>query len=103
MLKYAFQLLSLKLMNFKNDIATRFFSKQDIGGAESINDLRDKEFSGKALTAEEKYALANFDKYRINILNSQEDEVQFHLQYRQIQVISNLGDWREFLKDEYSK
>ena len=103
MLKYAFQLVSLKLMNFKNDITTRFFSKQDIGGAESINDLRDKEFSGKALTAEEKYALANFDKYRINILNSQEDEVQFHLQYRQIQVISNLGDWREFLKDEYSK
>lgn len=90
-------------MNFKNDIATRFFSKQDIGGAESINDLRDKEFSGKTLTAEEKYALANFDKYRINILNSQEDEVQFHLQYRQIQVISNLGDWHEFLKDEYSK
>lgn len=103
MLKHSFQLISLKWMNFKNDIATRFFSKQDIGGAESINDLRDKEFSGKALTAEEKYALANFDKYRINILNSQEDEVQFHIQYRQIQVISNLGDWREFLKDEYSK
>ena len=90
-------------MNFKNDITTRFFSMQDIGGAESINDLRDKEFSGKALAAEEKYALANFDKYRINILNSQKDEEQFHLQYRQIQVISNLGDWREFLKDEYSK
>lgn len=90
-------------MDFKNDIAKRFFSKQDIGGAESINDLRDKEFSGKALTAEEKYALANFDKYRLNILNSQSDEEQFHLHYRQIQVISNLGDWREFIKDEYSK
>jgi hypothetical protein len=90
-------------MDFKNDIAKRFFSKQDIGGAESINDLRDKEFSGKTLTAEEKYALANFDKYRLNILNSQEDEEQFHLNYRQIQVISNLGDWREFIKDEYSK
>ena len=90
-------------MDFKNDIAKRFFSKQDIGGAESINDLRDKEFSGKSLTAEEKYALANFDKYRLNILNSQEDEEQFHLHYRQIQVISNLGDWREFIKDEYSK
>jgi hypothetical protein len=89
-------------MDFKNDIAKRFFSKQDIGGAESINDLRDKEFSGKSLTAEEKYALANFDKYRLNILNSQEDETQFHLHYRQIQVISNLGDWREFLKDEYN-
>ncbi len=90
-------------MDFKNDISKRIFSKQDIGGAESINDLRDKEFSGKSLSAEEKYALANFDKYRLNILNSQEDEAQFHLQYRQIQVISNLGDWREFLKDEYSK
>ena len=90
-------------MDFKNDIAKRFFSKQDIGGAESINDLRDKEFSGKSLTAEEKFALANFDKYRLSILNSQENEEQFHLQYRQIQVISNLGNWREFLKDEYSK
>ena len=90
-------------MDFKNDIAKRFFSKQDIGGAESINDLRDKEFSGNSLTAEEKFALANFDKYRLNILNSQENEEQFHLHYRQIQVISNLGDWREFLKDEYSK
>jgi hypothetical protein len=90
-------------MDFKNDIAKRFFSKQDIGGAESINDLRDKEFSGKSLTAEEKFALANFDRYRLNILNSQENEEQFHLQYRQIQVISNLGDWREFLKDDYSK
>ena len=90
-------------MDFKNDLAKRFFTKQDIGGAESINDLRDKEFSGKALSAEEKFALANFDRYRLKILNSQENEEQFHLQYRKIQVISNLGDWREFLKDEYSK
>lgn len=90
-------------MDFKNQIAKRFFSKQDIGGAESINDLRDKEFSGKSLSAEEKYALANFDTYRLNILNSQENDEQFHLSYRQIQVISNLGDWREFLKDEYTK
>ncbi len=90
-------------MDFKNDIAKRFFTKQDIGGAESINDLRDEEFSGKSLSAEEKYALATFDKYRLNILNSQENEEQFHLLYRQIQVISNLGDWREFLKDDYTK
>lgn len=90
-------------MSIKADIVKQFFSKQDIGGAESINDLRDKEFSGKALTAEEKYALANFDKYRLKILNSEVDEAQFHLNYRQIQVVSNLGDWREFLKDEYSK
>lgn len=90
-------------MEFKNTITNRFFTKQDIGGAESINDLRDKEFSGKSLTAEEKYALANFDKYRLSVLNSHEDEEKFHLLYRQIQVISNLGDWREFLKEEFSK
>ena len=90
-------------MDFKNNIVKHFFTKQDIGGTESINDLRDKEFSGKTLTAEEKFALANFDKYRLTILNSQENEEQFHLHYRQIQVISNLGDWREFLKDEYTQ
>jgi len=90
-------------MEFKNNTVSRFFTKQDIGGAESINDLRDKEFSGKSLTAEEKYALANFDKYRLSILNTQEDEEKFNLLYRQIQVISNLGDWREFLKEEFSK
>lgn len=103
MRRYSICFISLKLMDFKNDIAKRFFTKQEIGGAESINDLRDKEFSGKTLTAEEKFALANFDRYRLNILNSQENEEQFHINYRQIQVISNLGDWREFLKDEYSK
>ena len=90
-------------MDFKNDIAKRFFSKEDIGASESINDIRDKEFSGKKLSAEEKFALVNFDRYRLTILNAQENEEQFHLQYRQLQVISNLGDWREFLKDEYSK
>jgi hypothetical protein len=90
-------------MDFKNGISKRFFTKQEINGAESINDLRDKEFSGKHLSAEERYALANYDKYRIAILNSQPSEEQFHLHYRQLQVIANLGDWREFLKDEYTK
>jgi hypothetical protein len=90
-------------MEFKKDITTRFFTKKDIGGTESINDLRDKEFSGATLSAEEKFALANFDKYRLKVLNDQKDEEQFHLLYRQIQVISNLGDWREFLKEEFSK
>ena len=90
-------------MAYNKDITTRFFTKKDIGGAESINDLRDKEFSGSNLSADEKFALANFDKYRLTVLNAQKDEEQFHLLYRQIQVISNLGDWREFLKEEFSK
>jgi len=90
-------------MDFKNDIVQRFFSKQDISTTESINDLRDKQFSGKKLTAEERFALINFDKYRLTVLNAQDDEEKFHYQYRQLQVIANLGDWREFLKDIYAK
>ncbi len=87
----------------QNNTHQSFFTKQDIGGGESINDLRDKEFSGKYLSAEEKYALANYDKYRLSVLNAQTNEEQFHLHYRQLQIIANLGDWKEFLKETYSK
>jgi hypothetical protein len=72
------------------------------GITESINDLRDKEFAGARLSTEEKIALANFDAYRLQVLNSQQNEEEFHNKYRQIQVIANLGDWREFLKPEFS-
>ncbi|MBA3682834.1 MAG: hypothetical protein H0W73_16970 [Bacteroidetes bacterium] len=85
-------------MEIKSDFITNLLNKKSTGLVVSINDLRDKEFSGIKLTAEERFALSNFDKYRINILNSQTDEEKFHYQYRQLQVIANLSDWREFLK-----
>lgn len=88
-------------MDSKNDFFTRLLSKATNELVVSINDLRDKEFSGIKLTAEEKFALSNFDKYRITILNSQTDEEKFHYQYRQIQVIANLTDWREFLNNDF--
>jgi hypothetical protein len=86
----------------RNNILQRFFAKKDIGGEVSINDLKDKEFAGKELSADEKKALKNYDNYRINLLNSQENEDDFHQTYRQLQVIANLGDWKEFLKTEYN-
>lgn len=91
-------------MSFKGDLLKKIFAKE-LGSAivESINDLRDKEFSGNKLSPEERFALSNFDKYRLKILNSQENESDFHHQYRQLQVIANLSDWKEFLKEEYSK
>jgi len=83
---------------------TDFFAKKNIGGEVSINDLRDKEFSGTFLTADETSALKNYDNYRINLLNAQQDnEAAFHNIYRQLQVIANLGDWHEFLKADYKK
>lgn len=88
-------------MDIKNDFITTLLNKKTTGLVISINDIRDKEFSGIKLTAEEKFALSNFDRYRINILNSQTDEEKFHYQYRQLQVIANLSDWREFLKKDF--
>ena len=40
----------------------------------SINDLRDKYFSGQILSKEEKLALMNYDQYRVNYLNDSTDE-----------------------------
>ncbi len=88
-------------VEIKNEFITNLLNKKTTGLVVSINDLRDKEFSGIKLTAEERFALSNFDKYRITILNSQIDEEKFHFQYRQLQVIANLSDWREFLKKEF--
>jgi hypothetical protein len=68
----------------------------------SINDLREREFSGKSLTDEQKLALSNFDKFRIYELNKQADDISFHNRYRELQVMANLGNYEEFLKEKYS-
>jgi hypothetical protein len=67
----------------------------------SIFDIREKEFRGKPLTQEERRALTNFDKYRIRELNSIRDEKTYHIRYRELQVMANLGDYREFLDQKY--
>jgi hypothetical protein len=87
----------------KTDFLSLLLNRKSTGLSVSINDLRDKEFSGLKLTKDERLALSNFDRYRINVLNSQADEQKFHYQYRQLQVIANLSDWTEFLKEEFSR
>jgi len=86
----------------KRDILSKLFSNTTKSLTNSINDLRDKEFSGKNLSSEEKFALSNFDQYRIKVLNSQTSEEAFHETYRKIQVIANLGDWRDFLDEKFA-
>jgi hypothetical protein len=88
-------------MKLETSFLKDFFAKKGIGGEISINDLRDKEFSGGMLSMDERKALKNYDTYRIKVLNSQSDEETFHKVYRQLQVVANLGDWKEFLKTEY--
>jgi uncharacterized protein (UPF0305 family) len=86
----------------KTDFLSSLLNKKTTGLVTSINDLRDKEFGGIKLSSEERMALDNFDRYRIQVLNSQNDEEKFHLQYRQLQVIANLSDWKEFLADRFN-
>jgi hypothetical protein len=91
-------------MTFREDLLKKYFAKSDIGGTVSINDLRDREFNGESLSAEEKVALANFDRYRIDILNAQKSDMEFHEHYRQLQVMANLADWKDFMDmDQFGK
>jgi hypothetical protein len=90
-------------VELKNDILSILLNKAGKQSVESINDLRDKEFSGITLSPEERFALSNYDRYRIAVLNAQTDKEKFHYKYRQLQVIANLSDWREFIGREFSK
>jgi len=68
----------------------------------TINDLRDNEFAGRKLSAEEKSALQNFDQYRIQYLNSSQSEEEFSKRYLEMQAKGNLAPYTEFLKQPYS-
>lgn len=75
--------------------------KEQIGAVMSIHDIKLKELNGQQLSSEEWQALRNFDRYRIEELNKQQTDMEFHERYRQLQVIANLGDYTEFLKEHY--
>jgi hypothetical protein len=64
----------------------------------SINDIRDKYFSNDPLlTVEEKQALINYDRYRLEYLNASEDEVAFDKRYFELQVMANLYPYTDFI------
>jgi hypothetical protein len=88
-------------MTKKTDLLKKYNSKTEIGGTPSINDLRELEFNNEPLTIKEKQALVNFDRYRINELNAQPDDMAFHKRYRELQVMANMYDFEEFLKEKY--
>lgn len=85
----------------KTLLLNKYNSKTETSGTPSINDLREMEFNNEQLTVKEKQALMNFDRFRINELNAQEDDMSFHKRYRELQVMANLHDFQEFLKEKY--
>jgi hypothetical protein len=88
-------------MEERSKLLSKYSAKQNLGESLSINDIRDKEFSGEPLTQREKQALHNFDCFRLAELNATKDDMSFHQRYRELQVMANLGDYEEFLKDKY--
>ena len=66
----------------------------------SINDIRDKYFENMPLTEQEKSALNNFDKYRMEYLNSAPNEEIFEKRYLEIQAKANLAAYTDFLNAE---
>ena len=88
-------------MKKQSELLKKYSTKLIADESLTINDLREKEFSGDKLSLREKQALVNFDRYRINELNAQEDDMAFHRRSRELQVIANLGEYEEFLKEKY--
>ena len=89
-------------MAIQQNVSTKQSLKTELTGIVSINDLRYKEFNNIELTSEEALALRNFDKFRISELNKITSDEEFHVRYRELQVMANLGDYMEFLKSGYS-
>ena len=69
----------------------------------SINDVRDKYFENVPLTEQEKLALNNFDRYRMEYLNAAPNEEVFEKRYLEIQAKANLSAFTDFLNEENLK
>lgn len=68
----------------------------------SINDLREKEYSGSSLTESEKKAIVNYERYRLTELSKHVNDNQFNNIYQLFQVMANLKPWQDFLNDEFN-
>ena len=77
-------------MSSKTKSAQNFFPT-------SINDLRDKYYDGTELSADELLAIQNFDKYRIEYLNSSPTESEFDKRYLELQAKANLENYKDFI------
>ena len=88
-------------METRRDIYKNYFANKDTGETVSISDLRDKEFRNETLAEEELQAILNFDRFRLTELNKVKNDFEFNARYCELQIISNLSDYKEFLKEEY--
>ena len=88
-------------MNKRQEIYKNFFENRNAEETICINDLRDKEFSNQKMTADEMQAILNFDRFRLTELNKVKNDLDFNARYCELQIMANLADYKEFLKEEY--
>ena len=88
-------------MENRSDIYKKYFANQNTGEEITINDVRDKEFRNEILSEEEALALLNFDRYRLSELSKIKNDLEFNARYCQLQILANIADYKEFLKEEY--
>lgn len=88
-------------VNSINDLDI-YLSSPQVSLPTTINDLKDKEFSGSSLEPDEKEALVRFDAFRIWFLNESPTEEEFHERYARLNAMANLSSYLVFLKEEFN-
>lgn len=68
----------------------------------TINDLKEIEYEDSTINPQQRLAIRNFDRYRYKILTSVKSENEFHEEFQRLQVLANLSNYEEFLKDDFS-
>lgn len=74
---------------------------QSISDIISINDLQDRYFNAEQLSLEELRALRNYERYRMKMLLESKNQKKFDRNFTRLQVLSNIADYTEFLKERY--
>jgi hypothetical protein len=95
--------INLKLPEIvKNNLLHKITNAQRLTRVVTINDLKDREFSGKDISHKERLAIINYDRYRLTMLQKvQHDTHKFQQTYFKLQAEANLLPYTEFLKEKY--
>jgi hypothetical protein len=88
-------------MKNRQDIYKEFFDNKNFENPITISDLKAKEFRDDKLSEEEAQAILNFDRFRLAELNKIKNDFEFNARYCELQIMANLADYKEFLKEEY--
>lgn len=85
----------------RQEIYKKFFDLKRGSNPITIADLKTKEFRDEKLSEEELQAILNFDRFRLSELNKIKNSSEFNSRYAELQIMENLADYKEFLKEEY--